>query len=418
MSRWRNIAARTAIDLDWKGADRLLKQVLQILPREAAQALDGLNAAQVEEIRLRCGQVPSVLRQGTEQPLPHCERTPQQELQRTLLAASAQSQYAVQEQLREGFLSVPGGVRIGVCGSAVVQDGRVTGLLDATKTHYAGDKFTTGNNWGVNVLGAVSENVGEEDTIVLTYARDIVLEQAREKVAAYRTELRNKMETTIAENSMGIMGSLINLSIEQFKALHPNEPYPLPAPPNEFNDSVKNYVAAMETVAADAVNALRWALLANAAADEKNFPSADETKMQELGKIYAKSMDMPLTGEDSIVSNATAYGYQELASAAEAMAAAVTRINTAGTLVKDGQVGNAGLQLVSWKQTFMYGSKAGDASGGVKLATSAVSYDLTFNPTRGTPDNPAGLVTEDTIFTVAHTDADETNLFSAIAMVI
>ena len=31
MSRWRNIAARTAIDLDWKGVDRLLKQVLQIL---------------------------------------------------------------------------------------------------------------------------------------------------------------------------------------------------------------------------------------------------------------------------------------------------------------------------------------------------------------------------------------------------
>lgn len=130
MSRWRNIAARTAIDLDWKGADRLLKQVLQILPREAAQALDGLNAAQVEEIRLRCGQVPSVLRRGVEQPLPQCERTPQQELQRTLLAASAQSQYAVQEQLREGFLSVPGGVRIGVCGSAVVQDGRVTGIRE------------------------------------------------------------------------------------------------------------------------------------------------------------------------------------------------------------------------------------------------------------------------------------------------
>ena len=119
-----------AIDLDWKGADRLLKQALQILPREVAQALDGLNAAQVEEIRLRCGQVPSILRRGVEQSLPHCERTPQQELQRTLLAASAQSQYAVQEQLREGFLSVPGGVRIGICGSAVVQDGRVTGIRE------------------------------------------------------------------------------------------------------------------------------------------------------------------------------------------------------------------------------------------------------------------------------------------------
>ena len=88
----------------------MLKQVLQILPREAAQALDGLPEAQIEEIRLRCGQVPSVLRRSVEQTLPHCGRTPQQELQRTLLAASAQSQYAVQEQLREGFLSVPGGM--------------------------------------------------------------------------------------------------------------------------------------------------------------------------------------------------------------------------------------------------------------------------------------------------------------------
>ena len=119
-----------AIDLDWKEADRLLKQVLQILPREAAQALDGMNAAQVEEIRLRCGQVPSILRRGVEQPLLHCGRTPQQELQRTLLAASAQSQYAVQEQLREGFLSVPGGVRIGVCGSAYFEQ-NLAGAIDA-----------------------------------------------------------------------------------------------------------------------------------------------------------------------------------------------------------------------------------------------------------------------------------------------
>ena len=36
-----------------------------------------------------------------------------------LLNASAQSQYAVQEQLRNGYLSLPGGYRIGVCGSTV-----------------------------------------------------------------------------------------------------------------------------------------------------------------------------------------------------------------------------------------------------------------------------------------------------------
>lgn len=301
------------------------------------------------------------------------------------------------------------------------QDGRVTSLLNATKTHYNKDgQFVTGANWGVNVLGAVNpDNKAEDNTITLTYRRDTVLKQAREKVAAYRTELRDKMETTIADNSMGIMGFLIKFSIEQYEVAHPNEECPLPAPPDEFNAAVKGYVATMETVVANAVDALRWALLANAAADEKNFPSADDAKMQELGEIYSKSVsNMPLTGEESVFSYATAYGYQELASAAEAMAAAVTRVNTAGNLVKDGQVGNAGVQLVSLAQTFMYGSKAGSADGGVESAAAAISYDLTIDYRRMTPENPAGLATEDTIFTVAHTTPDQTNLFSAIAMVI
>ena len=302
------------------------------------------------------------------------------------------------------------------------QDGRVTSLLNATKTHYdsKAGKFTTGTNYGVNVLGAVNADKGDQgDTITLTYRRDTVLKQAREKVAAYRAELRDKMETTIADNSMGIMGFFIKFSIEQYELTHEGQKSPLPTPPDEFNAAVKGYVATMETVVADAVDALRWALLANAAADEKNFPSADDAKMQELGEIYSKSVsNMPLTGEESVFSYATAYGYQELASAAEAMAAAVTRVNTAGNLVKDGQVGNAGVQLVSLAQTFMYGSKAGSADGGVESAASAIPYDFAMDAKRVTPENPVGLATQDTIFTVAHTTPDQTNLFSAIAMVI
>lgn len=168
------------------------------------------------------------------------------------------------------------------------QDGRVTSLLNATKTHYdsKAGKFTTGTNYGVNVLGAVNpDNEVEDDTITLTYRRDTVLKQAREKVAAYRTELRDKMETTIADNSMGIMGFLIKFSIEQYEVAHPNEECPLPAPPDEFNAAVKGYVATMETVVANAVDALRWALLANAAADEKNFPLRMMPKCRSWGKF-------------------------------------------------------------------------------------------------------------------------------------
>ena len=289
------------------------------------------------------------------------------------------------------------------------QDGRVTGLLDATKTHYDGDNFTTGNNWGVTVLGAVSENVGEEDTIVLTYARDIVLEQAREKVATYRAELRDKMEKTIAENSMGIMGLFI--------AYGANEEDGLPAPPNTLNDAVKNYVGAMEMVVADATQALRWALLANAAADEDTYKSENDADMKALGDLYAAVMQMPLTGDTSIYSVATANGYEEIADAATAMAAAAARVNMASDLVKEGDISGAGFQLVSMNQTSMYGRYI-ETKDNVESAITAAKYDFSINADRVTDDNWYGLATEDTIFTVAHASANQTNLFSAIASVV
>ncbi len=287
------------------------------------------------------------------------------------------------------------------------QDGRVTGLLNATKTHYDGDKFTTGSNWGVNVLGAVSENVGDEDTIVLTYARDIVLEQAREKVATYRAELRDKMEKTIAENSMGILGWLISQS-------HNDE---LPEPPAGLNDAVTNYVSAMETVVEDATRALRWALLANAAADEDTYKSENDADMKALGDLYAAVMQMPLTGDTSIYSVATANNYTEIANAATAMATAAARVNAARELINEGNANNAGMQLVSSDQTFMYGRFV-EKKDGVDAAWSALRYDFSTNDDRATDDNWYGLITEDTIFTVSHSDATRTNLFSAIASVI
>lgn len=288
------------------------------------------------------------------------------------------------------------------------QDGRVTGLLDATKTHYDGNKFTTGSNWGVNVLGAVSESVGDEDTIVLTYARDIVLEQAREKVATYRAELRDKMEKTIADNAMGIMGMFI--------AYGGNAA--LPAPPDTLNDAVENYVSAMKVVVADATQALRWALLARAAADEDTYKSENDEDMKALGALYAAVMQMPLTGDTSIYSVATANGYEEIANAATAMAASVRRVEKAAGLVKDGDLTGAGAELIAMDQTFMYGHNVANKDQ-VENVFSATKYNFQMLPARVTDTNPYGLATEDTIFTVAHkSDPTQMNLFSSIASVI
>lgn len=277
------------------------------------------------------------------------------------------------------------------------QDGRVTGLLDATKTHYEGGKFTTGSNWGVNVLGAVSEKVGEEDTIVLTYARDIVLEQAREKVAAYRAELRSDMKNLIERNSMGIMTMLMATL---------------------FNDemdretqyiTVKDYVASMDATITQATEAVRWALLANAAADEAHFNSKNKEDMKALGDIYSTYMQLALTGEKSIAHIADQYGYAEVAQAARALATASGRIEAAKKEINDTTMdtGSAAMALVRVDEAAAHGTNEDGTPGPadkVKAAHNALAEDFTR------------LGKTDTIYMfIAHEDM---NLFSALASVV
>lgn len=94
-------------------------EILRILPQTVRAVLLHTPESRIEELRLRVGQKPSVLYAGCEQILNAGGVLTQNELQQVLLNASAQSQYAVQEQLRNGYLSLPGGYRIGVCGSTV-----------------------------------------------------------------------------------------------------------------------------------------------------------------------------------------------------------------------------------------------------------------------------------------------------------
>lgn len=110
----------------------MLQAVFTMLPPQVQRALRAVDTEALEELHLRVGQAPTAVLYGREQPLSSCEALRQEQLQRTLLSLSAQSQYAVQEQLRAGYLTAPGGVRVGVCGSAIVQHGSVTGLREVS----------------------------------------------------------------------------------------------------------------------------------------------------------------------------------------------------------------------------------------------------------------------------------------------
>ena len=110
-----------------------LQPIYEILPPAYRRALDLTGAEAVEELRLRVGRAPTVVQRGKEENLPlpsGCGLVSTADLSQILLAATQQSCYAANETLREGFVTIAGGHRIGVCGTAVVQNGCVVSMKE------------------------------------------------------------------------------------------------------------------------------------------------------------------------------------------------------------------------------------------------------------------------------------------------
>lgn len=220
-------------------------------------------------------------------------------------------------------------------------DGRVTSLKNAEKTYFKDSKFEQGqSHWGVNVMGATKTQVGDAEPITLTYNRDFVLNEARTKVAEYRTSLREQMTKTIEDNDVGIVELMFYLSAQVTELTPRGE------------QTVKNYINSMADIVTSSTVALRWALMANAAADQVRFDSNKDDDMRKLGELYAKCLGMELTGEDSIESNATLYGYTAIAEAAKSLAKAAEAVKLAQDNIENKLYSAAGLTIVTPKETF------------------------------------------------------------------
>ena len=104
-----------------------MEELFLLLPDQHAKQVRDRCPAHLEEIRLRVGQ-PVLLRgNGTEQWISPCVSGA--DLEDVLRRACRQSVYAHQETLRQGFVTVDGGHRIGVCGTGVLRDGQVQNLV-------------------------------------------------------------------------------------------------------------------------------------------------------------------------------------------------------------------------------------------------------------------------------------------------
>lgn len=102
-------------------------QAAEVLPvplREIAKRFNADIQEKTEEFRLRVGQ-PLALAAGAEEQLTDSSPIHEQELRNVLELASGSSVHTALSQMRSGFLVVPGGHRIGLCGELVMKDGQV-----------------------------------------------------------------------------------------------------------------------------------------------------------------------------------------------------------------------------------------------------------------------------------------------------
>jgi stage III sporulation protein AA len=97
-----------------------------LLPGDMRGAAEALSGA--EEIRLRAGKAPSVLKNGEERQIAGLRKiTSEGSGRRTGKSYRRFGTYG-SEQHKKRFVSVPGGVRLGLCGSAALRGGEIDGI--------------------------------------------------------------------------------------------------------------------------------------------------------------------------------------------------------------------------------------------------------------------------------------------------
>lgn len=109
---------------------REFEQAAAVLPpelRQQALALPAQERERAEELRLRCGWPMAAVFPEGEVPLGG-RKIVTQDLELLLEIASRASVHAVLSQLREGYLTIEGGHRLGLCGTAVLENGQMRNL--------------------------------------------------------------------------------------------------------------------------------------------------------------------------------------------------------------------------------------------------------------------------------------------------
>ena len=109
------------------------EQAAMLLPAKFRAAALGLPESKrrcAEELRLRAGRGLFAVISGKEITLQH--GASQEDVLETVARAAQGSLHSASDSLADGFVTAPGGHRVGVCGTAIVENGKVCGMRSFT----------------------------------------------------------------------------------------------------------------------------------------------------------------------------------------------------------------------------------------------------------------------------------------------
>lgn len=142
----------------------MLQNLVKYITPGLAYALNKYQDCTPEELRLRADR-PAVLHTDAgEHILSHI--TSKAEIKSTLLALTGHSLHAYAAEICQGFFTLPGGIRIGVSGTAVVEDGDVRLLRDFTGLNLRFPSEITGI--GKLLVPYITENGKLRNTLILS----------------------------------------------------------------------------------------------------------------------------------------------------------------------------------------------------------------------------------------------------------
>lgn len=105
----------------------MINEILKILPQKISNEIKNIGTNKgINEIRLRINRNVVVITSGVEIFL-NCKADLKDMLE-VLINVSKNSIYAIQNDINNGFVVILGGHRIGICGEAVIQDGKIKNI--------------------------------------------------------------------------------------------------------------------------------------------------------------------------------------------------------------------------------------------------------------------------------------------------